>query len=96
MSMRIFFAGAAVGAVVGALAVVALRSEPTATSTAVNAITATERKERISTVSEPPTYASTNAVPSAANSAVSTTAAPLDGTEAIIFGRSEIGAWSLL
>jgi hypothetical protein len=48
MSARIFFAGATVGAIVGAVAVVALQTEKASTPVAGNAPTATVRKETTS------------------------------------------------
>jgi hypothetical protein len=70
MSARIFFAGAVVGAIVGALAVVALQTEKASTSVAENSPTATVRKEATSRSDTSPARAPVNVVRSASDPSV--------------------------
>ncbi|HKR37766.1 MAG TPA: hypothetical protein VJT10_23180 [Steroidobacteraceae bacterium] len=70
MSARIFFAGAVVGAIVGALAVVALQKEGASTPVAENSTTATVREETTSRSDTSPALAPVNVVQSAADPSV--------------------------
>src|SRR6185312_8544689 len=70
MSARIFFAGAVVGAIVGALAVVALQKEGASTPVAENSTTATVREETTSRSDASPAQAPVNVVQSAADPSV--------------------------
>ena len=92
MSTRIFLAGAAVGAVVGALAVVAFRSEPTANPVTVNAIPATESADSTSAAGVSRSRAATDAVQPTSTSNVQTMTGPLVGTEAIAPSPADPGS----
>jgi hypothetical protein len=70
MSARIFFAGAVVGAIVGALAVVAIQTERVSTPVAENSTTATVRKGTTSRPDTSPARAAMNVAQSATDPSV--------------------------